>query len=75
MLVFESFLNVFWAIFGVQNGALGLIVDHDGLTSVLIWTPKIDEIVKTMQKSIDGKHYWKRKAEKVQHRTLANIKK
>ena len=28
-----------------------------------------------MQKSIDGKHYWKRKAEKVQLSTLANIKK
>ena len=45
MLVFESFFNVFWAIFGAQNCAFGLIVDHVGLISVLIWTPKIDKIV------------------------------
>ena len=50
MLVFESFLSVFWAIFGAQNGALGLIVDHVGLTSVLIWTPKIDKIVNKCRK-------------------------
>ena len=50
MLVFESFLNVFWAIFGAQNGALGLIVDHVGLNSVFISTPKIDKIVKKCRK-------------------------
>ena len=50
MLVLESFLSVFWVIFGAQNGALGLIVDHVGLTSVLIWTPKIDKIVQKCRK-------------------------
>ena len=50
MLVFESFLSVFWAIFGGQNGALGLIVDHIGLISVLIWTPKLVKIVKNAEK-------------------------
>ena len=50
MLVFDSFLSVFCAIFGAQNGALGLIVDHVGLTSVLLWTPKIDKIVKKYRK-------------------------
>ena len=52
MLVFEFFLSVFWAIFGGPNGALGLIVDHVGLTSVLIWTPKIDKIVKKCRKAL-----------------------
>ena len=50
MLVLESFLSVFWVIFGAQNGALGLIVGHVGLTSVLIWTPKIDNIVQKCRK-------------------------
>ena len=50
MLVLESFLSIFWVIFGAQNGALGLIVDHVGLTSVLIWTLKIDNIVQKCRK-------------------------
>ena len=50
MLDFECLLGVFWVIFGAQNGALGLIVDHVGLTSVLIWTPKVDKIVKNCRK-------------------------
>ena len=50
MLVLESFLSVFWAIFGAQNGALGLIVDHVGFTSVFTWAPKIDKIVKKCRK-------------------------
>ena len=50
MLVFESLLSVFCTIFGAQNCVLGLIVDHVGLTSVLIWTPTIGKIVKKCRK-------------------------
>ena len=44
MLAFESLLGVFWTTFGAQNGALGLFVDHIGLTSVAIWSIKVDKI-------------------------------
>ena len=50
MLAFESLLGIFWINFVVQNDALGFIVDHIGLTSVLIWTPKVDKIVNNCTK-------------------------
>ena len=46
MLAFESLSGVFWTTFGAQNGALGLIVEHVRVTSVLIWTLKVDRIGK-----------------------------
>ena len=51
MLDFECLLDVFWVIFGAQSAALGLIVDHVGLTLVLIWTPKVDKIVEKCRKT------------------------
>ena len=50
MLAFEFLSGVFWTTFGAQNGALGLIVGHVGVTSVLIWAPKVDEIGKKCRK-------------------------
>ena len=44
MKAFESLLGVLWAIVGARNGALGLLVDHFGLSSALIWIPKVDKM-------------------------------
>ena len=45
MKAFESFLCIFWVIFGAQNGAPGFLVDHFGLSSVLIGIPEVDKMV------------------------------
>ena len=50
MLAFESLSGVFWTTFGAQNGALELILEHIGLISMLICTPKVDQIDKNAEK-------------------------
>ena len=50
MLAFESLLGVFWTTFGAQKCALGLVVDHIEVTSVSMWSLKVDTIAKNYRK-------------------------